>query len=121
MKVDYSNNLPIYVQLVEDLKIKIISKEYNIGDSLPSVRELASIYKVNPNTMQKALTELENLGLIMTERTNGKFVTKNLKIIENFKKNYAKNICLQFLENLNSIGYDNEKAICLLEEFKKEK
>ena len=72
MKIVFDNNTPIYIQLVEVLKKNIISGKMNPKDRLPSVRDLALEFKVNPNTMQKALMELEDLGLIYTERTNGK-------------------------------------------------
>ena len=67
MFFEFDNNIPIYIQLVEQLKISIISGKIKIGERLPSVRELAIQTKVNPNTMQKALVELENLKLIYTE------------------------------------------------------
>ena len=78
MVFEFNNEQPIYIQLVEQLKIKIISGKLPSGERLPSVRELALMTKVNPNTMQKALAELEETGLIYTERTNGKFVTTDL-------------------------------------------
>ena len=70
MKLEFENNIPIYIQLVEQLKIDIISGKLKPGDRLPSVREFALNLKVNPNTMQKALAELEEEKLIYTERTN---------------------------------------------------
>ena len=82
----FDNDRPIYVQLVEKLRIEIISGKLKSGERLPSVRELALTVRVNPNTMQIALVELENEGLIYTERTNGKFVTKNEELIEKVKK-----------------------------------
>ena len=87
MRFDFDNNVPIYIQLVEQLKIYIISGKLNPGDRLPSVRDLALQTKVNPNTMQKALGELEDLKLIYTERTNGKFVTNDQKLIDKYKDN----------------------------------
>ena len=90
MKFDFDNNVPIYIQLVEQLKIYIISGKINSGERLPSVRELALKTKVNPNTMQKALVELEELKLVYTERTNGKYVTNDQKLIEKYKKNMQK-------------------------------
>ena len=77
MNVNFDNNIPIYIQLLDYMKIYIISDFFSCGSKLPSVRDLANMFKVNPNTMQKALTELEDLKLIYTERTNGKYVTKN--------------------------------------------
>ena len=77
MKFEFDNNIPIYIQLVEQLKIYIISGKIKPGERLPSVRDLALHSKVNPNTMQKALIELEELKLIYTERTTIKYL-KNL-------------------------------------------
>ena len=68
---------PIYAQLVEIIQMQIISGQYRAGDRLPSVRELAAEASVNPNTMQKALAELERNGLIYTQRTSGRMVTED--------------------------------------------
>ena len=72
MNYIFDNERPIYIQLVEIIRIEIVSGKFKKGQRMPSVRELALIMKVNPNTMQKALAELENEQLIYTERTNGK-------------------------------------------------
>ena len=88
----FENDRPIYLQLVDKIKKEIISGKIKSGERLPSVRELALITKVNPNTMQKALAELENDGLIYTERTNGKFVTKDIKLIEKTRKEFFNEI-----------------------------
>ena len=85
MKFEFDNNIPIYIQLVEQIKTFIISGNLKPGERLPSVRDLALQTKVNPNTMQKALTELEELKLIYTERTNGKFVTNDQKLIDKYR------------------------------------
>ena len=82
MDFTFDNNIPIYIQLLDYLKIYLISGVFKAGDKLPSVRDFATTFKVNPNTMQKALTEIEDLYLIYTERTNGKYVTKDAKLIE---------------------------------------
>ena len=95
----FDNNTPIYIQLVEQLKINIISGKIKSGERLPSVRDLALQNKVNPNTMQKALVELEELSLIYTERTNGKFVTEDTKLIEKYKKQYADELTNKYLSN----------------------
>jgi len=116
--VDYNfdNERPIYVQLVEQLRIKIVSGKLKAGERLPSVRELALTTRVNPNTMQKALLELENEGLIYTERTNGKFVTNNEKLIEKIKKELAKEKINNYLKDMNNIGISYEEAIKCLQE-----
>ncbi len=111
MKVNFDNNVPIYLQLVEIMKNKIMSGEFKSGERIPSVRELALIMKVNPNTMQKALVELENLNLIYTERTNGRFVTDDSKIINNSKKQNAKTLTNDYLKNMYDIGFSKNEII----------
>lgn len=121
MNFEFDNNIPIYIQLVDQLKIYIISGRLKPGDKILSVRELAFQTKVNPNTMQKALVELEELGLIYTERTNGKYVTTDIELIEEYKKEYAKKISQKFLFNMKNIGFSNKDAIKYLENLKGEK
>jgi len=111
MKFDFDNNVPIYIQLVEQLKIYIISGKINPGDRLPSVRDLALQTKVNPNTMQKALVELEELKLVYTERTNGKFVTNDQKLIDKYKKKYAEELTNKYFDSMKSIGFDKNENI----------
>lgn len=111
MKFVFDNNIPIYIQLVEQLKKHIISGIIPPGSRLPSVRELASLTKVNPNTMQKALTALEELKLIYTERTNGKFVTDDIKLLNKFKEKYAYELLEEYFNNMQSIGFNKEETI----------
>lgn len=120
MKFVFDNNIPIYIQLVEQLKVYIISGYLKPGEKLPSVRDLAIITKVNPNTMQKALSELEDLGLIYTERTNGKFVTDDEKLIKKYKHSYAKYLMDNYLENMKKVGIDKKEAIKYLKEMESE-
>ena len=116
--VDYifDNDRPIYIQLVEKLRIEIISNKLKPGERIPSVRELALTTKVNPNTMQKALVELENEGLIYTERTNGKFVTDNKQLIEKIKKELAEEKVNNYLNDMKNIGINYEEAVKYLQE-----
>ena len=107
MNIDFDNNIPIYLQLVEQLKMDIISRKIPLGERLLSVRELALQIKVNPNTVQKALTELEDLKLIYTERTNGKYVTKDEKLIDKLKKEYANTLSQKYLDRMRNIGFTN--------------
>lgn len=111
MKFEFDNNIPIYIQLVNQLKIYIISGKIKPGDRLPSVRELALQTKVNPNTMQKALVELEELKLIYTERTNGKFVTTDEKLIHKLKCQYADDLSKKYFSSMQSIGFDKKEAL----------
>lgn len=107
----FDNNTPIYIQLVEQLKIDIISGQLKSGERLPSVRDLALQNKVNPNTMQKALVELEELNLIYTERTNGKYVTEDTKLIEKHKKQYADELTRKYISNMKEIGFEESYTL----------
>ena len=110
MKFEFDNNIPIYIQLLEYMKIYLISGVFKCGEKLPSVRDFANTFKVNPNTMQKALTELERLGLINTERTNGKFITMDTEIINSYKKSFADNITNEYIDELyEKYGIENFK------------
>ena len=103
MEYIFDNERPIYIQLVEMIRIDIVSGKYQKGQKLPSVRELALIMKVNPNTMQKALAELESEKLIYTERTNGKYVTEDEKQIEKTKKELAQEKVNNYLKSMENI------------------
>lgn len=112
---EFDNSIPIYIQLVEQLKMDIISGKLKSGERLFSVRELAFKMKVNPNTMQKALAELESLNLIYTKRTSGKFVTDDKNLIEKYKRNYADEVTKKYVSSMKSLGFDNEKIVeCLM-------
>ena len=116
--VDYNfnNERPIYVQLVEKLRVQIVSGSLKQGQKIPSVRELALTARVNPNTMQKALAELEIEGLVYTERTNGKYITQNKQLIEKVKKQLAQEKIKNYLEDMKSIGISYEEAAKYLQE-----
>lgn len=115
MEFVFDNNVPIYIQLVEYIKIYLISGVFKSGEKLPSVREFATTFKVNPNTMQKALAELESLDLIYTERTNGKYVTKDEKIIEKLKDEYALTLAKSYFQGMKKIGLGKADSIKYLE------
>ena len=120
MSWKFDNNRSIYVQLVEKIQNRIISGVYAPGSRLASVRELAGEAEVNPNTMQKALTELERAGLVHAVRTSGRFVTEDQKMIDNLKKQSAMEIINEFREKMKALGYDDEAVIQLIKETKKE-
>ena len=118
MKSDFNNNSPIYLQLIEQLKKDIISGKIPAGERLPSVRDLALQLKVNPNTMQKALVELEDMGLIYTERTNGKFVTDKSSLIKKHKQEYADIITHNYLETMKKIGFNESDVLLIIKNSK---
>ena len=112
----FDNERPIYVQLVEKLRIEIVSGKLKTGERIPSVRELALTARVNPNTMQKALAELESEGLVYTERTNGKFVTDNKDLIEKVKRELAEEKVNNYIKDMKNIGITYEEAVKYLQE-----
>lgn len=109
MEFVFDNDRPIYIQIVEYLRNEIISGNFKMGEKIPSVRDLALLTKVNPNTMQKALSELEREGLIYTERTNGKYVTSDEKLIEKVKLEIIDEKVNNFLKDMKKIGITNEE------------
>ena len=116
MEYNYDNERPIYIQLVEIIRIEIVSGKLKKGQRLPSVRELALMMRVNPNTMQKALVELENEKLVYTKRTNGKYVTEDEEQIENVKNELAKEKVNQYLNSMQNIGISLNEAVKYLQE-----
>ena len=115
MEFTFDNNIPIYIQVLEYMKIYLISGVFKCGEKLPSVREFSTTFKVNPNTMQKALAELESMKLIYTERTNGKFVTKDEKLIEKLKDEYAITLAKSYFNGMKRIGLGKADSIKYLE------
>lgn len=114
MSEQFDSSRPIYAQLVERLKARILAGTYQSGGHLDSVRDLAAAAGVNPNTMQRALAQLESEGLIRTERTSGRFVTEDTDLIEQLRASAARNIAADFLEKMRSIGYTPQQAAELL-------
>ena len=115
MAEQFDSSRPIYAQLVERLKAKILAGIYPPGGHLDSVRDLAAAAGVNPNTMQRALAELENESLVRTERTAGRYVTEDRALIEQLRAEAARNLTAEFLEKMRGIGYGLEQAAALLE------
>lgn len=105
---------PIYAQIVERLKAKILAGEYPPGGHLDSVRDLAAAAGVNPNTMQRALAQLETEGLVYTVRTAGRYVTQDTALIEQLRADTARGIAADFLEKMRGIGYAPVQAAALL-------
>lgn len=114
MSEQFDSSRPIYAQLVERLKARILAGTYPPGGHLDSVRDLAAAAGVNPNTMQRALAQLEAEGLVRTERTNGRFVTEDTTLIEKLRATAAREIAEEFVEKMHSIGYTPEQAAQLL-------
>ena len=115
MEWTFSADLPIYSQLVAQIKLAIVSGVYLPGERLAPVRELAMDAGVNPNTMQRALQELEREGMVYTQHTSGRFVTEDTKVIESAKKLLAEREIKSFLAQMSRLGYPKEEIVSLLE------
>ena len=117
MSWEFQDHLPIYDQLMDTLKRRIITGRYLPGEKLPSVRELAAEAGINPNTVQRAFSELEREGLIYTQRATGKYVTENADEIKSARQALAKTQVAEFLSNMQSLGYSVGDVIVLLQSF----
>lgn len=116
MPWDLDNDHPIYLQLMERIQHDIISGVYRPGDKIPSVRDLALDAAVNPNTMQKALSELERSGLVYSQRTSGRFITEDEKLLKKMKMDLATEHIHQFFEQMHHLGFSNEETLELIRE-----
>lgn len=117
---DLKSDRPIYTQLVEEIELRIISGRYEAGEKLASVRDLAAEAAVNPNTMQRALAELEQRGLVYSQRTSGRFITEDKEMIQRAKELYAWEQMAMFLEKMKQLGFSKEDTIAFFENKVKE-
>ena len=120
MPWELDNDRPIYLQLMERIQQDIVSGIYKPGDRLPSVRDLAVEAAVNPNTMQKALSELERSGLVYSQRTSGRVITEDTQLLDEMKTSLASEHNLQFLEKMKQLGFQKEETAALIQKALKE-
>ncbi len=116
MPWNLNSGSPIFIQIIDHLQNDIVSGFYKPGDKLPSVRELAAEAGVNPNTMQKALSEFELTGLVHSERTSGRFITEDQKLIEELKTSLVQTQIKEFFENLKKLGFTENEILQLVKE-----
>ena len=105
----FTNDRPIYVQLIEQIGIKIVNGSYAPGEKLPSVRDMAADVGANPNTVQRAFSELERSGIISTQRTNGRFITEDKEMIAKMREDLAKEKIEEFIKAMKDFGYNAEE------------
>ena len=120
MEWNFKNGIPIYTQIIDELTMRIASSAYAPGEKLPSVRDMAMDAGVNPNTMQRALAELERRGLVYSERTSGRFVTKEEAVLKDLHKDLAKRYFEELTEKLRKIGMDDDSIKASMKEWMKE-
>jgi len=113
MKWNLDSDRPIFSQIMEIIQKDIVSGILEPGEKLPSVRNLAADASVNPNTVQKAFSELERMGLVYSQRTSGKFITEDVQMIEETKKEMAKTLISSFLNNMEQLGFTKDEALAL--------
>lgn len=116
MPWDLENDRPIYLQLMERIQQDIIKGVYQPGGKIPSVRELALEAAVNPNTMQKTLSELERSGLVYSQRTSGRFITEDKKLLSHMKSELAKTHIHDFFTSMRQLGFCDEEILELVTE-----
>lgn len=121
MTWNFDNDRPIYLQVMERMKMAIISGELELGSRMPGVRDLAMEASINPNTMQKALGELEREGLLFTQRTNGRFVTENRELIDELRNRLAQEKLLELVQAMERLGYAPDQLIDMFEKVLEER
>ena len=115
MPWELDSDRPIYAQIVDRLKHEIVSGFYPPGSRLPSVRDLAAQAQVNPNTMQRALAEMEREGLMFTNRTSGRYVTEDREMIGKVREQIAGERITEFLSGMSQLGFTEQDIVALLE------
>lgn len=116
MSWSFDESRPLFQQIVERVTVDVVSGKYGAGDKLPSVREYAVEAGVNPNTMQKALSALEESGLIVTQRNSGRYVTEDSALIADYRKSEALKAAQDYIAFAKSAGLTLEEAIEILKE-----
>jgi DNA-binding transcriptional regulator YhcF (GntR family) len=115
----FDNNIPIYIQISNIIKLQIVTKQLKSGDKLPTVRDLAETAGVNPNTVQRALSDLEAEGFVYSVRTTGRFVTDNVELIQKTRVELAQQELDSFVTNMLDLGFEKIDLVAQLEEFLK--
>ena len=115
----FDNNIPIYIQISNIIKLQIVTKQLKSGDKLPTVRDLAETAGVNPNTVQRALSDLEVEGFVYSVRTTGRFVTDNVELIQKTRVELAQQELDSFVTNMLNLGFEKIDLVAQLEEFLK--
>ncbi len=113
--MEFNNNSPIYTQIVELFKSRIASGQYAPGDRVESVRELSLTMGVNPNTMQRAMSELERDGYLFSERTSGRYITKDTELVDKLKYEMIGSILDKFIQEMLNLGYGKNEIAKLLQ------
>lgn len=112
--MNFDANIPIYLQIMDDFKKQIIKGVYQQGDKVASVRDLAVKYGVNPNTVQRSLSELERAGLLYSERTSGRYISQDEAMINGLKNAYATMILDECINQLHDLNIDDVQILDMM-------
>jgi GntR family transcriptional regulator len=115
--MEFNNNFPIYLQIIDSIKQDIVVGKLKAGQKMPSVRELAGTLKVNPNTIQRVYQELDREKITFTKRGMGTYVTEEKKIINSLREELSKKIIIDFVEGMNRLGFSDKEMINTLKEY----
>ena len=121
MKWEFKNGIPIYLQIIAQIKVMIASGELRAGSKIPPVREMAVEAGVNPNTMQRALTQLEQEGLLYTQRTAGRFVSEDKNVMKELRKAMSEQYIADMFHNIEKMGMDKQEIIAAVKNYEKDK
>ncbi len=111
MSAEFDEKIPIYIQIMDIIKRDIANKRILMGEKLPSVREISTELRVNPNTVQRAYQELEREGITYTLRGTGTFIKEDLKMIDDLKREMAKDVIEAFVKGMKELGFKKEEII----------
>ena len=120
MEWKFSEDVPIYLQIIEMMKVDIVSGKYKSGDRMPAVRDLAYSAGVNPNTVQRAYAELERQGLVQSERTSGRFVSIDEEKMKDLKADLGNAYIAEMFKKLKDLGMDDEEIISALRKWEEQ-
>ena len=112
--MEYNNNLPIYLQVINQIKKDMIQGRLSMGEKLPSTRELAVQYQINPNTAVRVYKEMEQCGMCFTKRGLGTFVTEDAEVIKTMKEEMARELLDSFVQEMRDLGFTKEELIDLI-------
>ncbi len=113
--MEYNNNLPIYLQVINQIKKDMIQGRLPMGEKLPSTRELAVQYQINPNTAVRVYKEMEQSGMCFTKRGLGTFVTEDVEVITKMKEEMAEELLESFVKEMIDLGFSKEELITIIE------
>lgn len=111
MDLEFDDKMPIYLQIMDHIKMDIVTGKLTVNDKLPSVREMAMKLKVNPNTLQRAYQELERLGIVYTQRGMGTFVGERVNMVDDLKLEMAKEVMDSFILRMKRLGFTEQEII----------